>query len=101
MDWSAITIAALGGGTLGAGLAKIIDRIVAHKFARKDKREDCADDHEKRIADLEAADKRRDRTEQAMLRALYALLAHSITGNETGAMRMAQDKLVEFIIDKD
>ena len=101
MDWTAITVAAFGGGTLGAAIAKIIDRIIAHKLDRKDKREDCADDRDSRISALEKSDQRRDKSEQAILKALYALLAHSITGNNTGDMKKAQDRLVEFIIEKD
>ena len=94
---------ALGGGAFGAGIVagimKLVDRHYEHKLARKDKREDCANDHEERITALEQEKERREKTEQAMLKALYALLGHAMTGNATGRMQEAQERLIEFIID--
>ena len=110
MDLAGILGIALGSGTIGAGLMKIIDRLLEHRLARKDKKADCAEetqkrlcesvnDHDTRLRALEEAKDRRDQIEQATLKALHALLSHAITGNATGDMKRAQDSLVESIIE--
>jgi hypothetical protein len=99
-----------GGGALGAGLSKLIDRLVAHNLARKDKLADdkladaekmAADvaDHDARILCLEKAAARSDKSDQIVCKALNALLSHSITGNATGEMRKVQKELVDSIIE--
>jgi hypothetical protein len=99
-----------GGGALGAGLVKMIDRIVAHRLARKDKAADekQADltkmatdvaDHDARILCLEQAAARGEKSDQITFKALNALLSHAITGNATGEMRKVQKELVDSIID--
>ena len=99
-----------GGGALGAGLSKLIDRLVAHKLARKDKLADekqadvekmAADvaDHDARILCLEKAAARGETSDQIVFKALNALLSHSITGNATGEMRRVQKELVDSIIE--
>ena len=99
-----------GGGALGAGLSKLIDRLLAHRLARKDKRADerQADmsrmekdvlDHGSRIVCLEKAAARGEAADQITFKALNALLSHAITGNATGEMRQAQKELVDSIIE--
>lgn len=110
MDLAGILGIALGSGTLGAGIMKIIDRWYEHRLARKDKKQDCAalnmdqmscdvQDHKQRIKSLEEDKQRRDLSEQAMLKALNALLLHAMTGNATGKMQTAQENLVDSIIE--
>ncbi len=99
-----------GGGVLGGGLVKLIDRLVAHRLARKDK---AADDrhasltkmegqhaeHDTRIRCLEEAAARGEKSDQITFKALNALLSHAITGNATGEMRKVQKELVDSIIE--
>jgi len=99
-----------GGGVLGGGLVKLIDRLLAHRLARKDKAADekqadmtkmAADvaDHDARIHCLEEAAARGEKSDQITFKALNALLSHAITGNATGEMRKVQKELVDSIID--
>jgi len=99
-----------GSGALGAGLVKLIDRIVAHRLARKDKAADEKQanltkmvddvaDHDARILCLEQAAARGEKSDQIVFKALNALLSHSITGNATGEMRKVQKELVDSIIE--
>lgn len=101
---------ALGSGTIGAGLMKIFDRLVAHGLAKKDKQaaqrviDLCAMQKDmtsckERLDALEEESVRRGKSEQASLKALNALLSHAMTGNATGAMKQAQADLVDSIID--
>lgn len=100
----------LGSGTIGAGIMKLLDRILAHKLERKDKAadekranmekvtEDVAD-HSERIRCLEKEAERGEKMDQIILKALSALISHSITGNSTGEMRKVQKQLTDSIID--
>lgn len=101
---------AFGSGTLGAGLMKIIDTCVAYRLKKKEhaSRKELVDAEQMqldvrscmgRLAALEEDCARRDKIEQATLKALNALLAHAITGNATGEMTRAQEKLVAAIVD--
>lgn len=110
MDLAGILGIALGSGTIGAGIMKIIDRLLEHKLARKDKIADCTeetqkrlcetvDDHDARIKALECDKDHRDKFEQSALKALNALLLHAMTGNATGHMKKAQEQLVESIVE--
>ena len=99
-----------GGGVLGGGLVKLLDRLLAHRLERKDKTTDkkqadfakMADDianHDARIACLEQSAARGEKSDQITFKALNALLSHAITGNATGEMRQAQKELVDSIIE--
>jgi len=99
-----------GGGALGAGLSKLLDRLLAHRLARKDKQADAkqADmaqltsdvaGHGERIDCLEKAAARGETADQITFKALNALLSHAITGNATGEMRKVQKELVDSIIE--
>ena len=110
MEAGSILAIALGSGTIGAGIMKIIDRFIEHGLQRKDKKRDgeavdmkniasCVSDHAGRIKGLEEDKARKDIIEQAQLKALNALLLHAMTGNATGKMRDAQESLVDAIVD--
>lgn len=110
MDTASILAIALGSGTIGAGIMKIIDRFIEHGLQRKDKKQDsaiidmkeiasCVANHGDRIKGLEEDKARKDIIEQAQLKALNALLLHAMTGNATGKMRDAQEALMDSIVD--
>lgn len=99
-----------GGGAVGAGLVKIIDRLLAHKLARRDKAADEKQanlegmkkelaDHDGRIRCIEEAAVRGEKADQITFKVLNALLSHAITGNATGEMRRVQKELVDSIIE--
>lgn len=110
-------IAVFGGGAFTAAIIKIIDNVIMYNLNRKAKIEDTEvlniKSIEKRVVTLEdkitndcehlhAIDIQMEHNSsemQAVLKALHALLSHSMTGNETGEMKIARDNLVNFIIE--
>lgn len=105
-------------GGAGAGLIKLLDNLLMHLLNRKAKKQDSKamsteemqdrlDKIEERqradYAHLKLIDKRllqNDLAEQAMMKAIHALLNHGISNNASGEMKTARDNLVNFIIDK-
>ncbi len=105
-------------GGAGAGLIKLLDNLLMHLLNRKAKKQDSKamsmDEMQDRLdkieerqrvdyAHLKLIDKRllqNDLAEQAMMKAIHALLNHGISNNAAGEMKTARDNLVNFIIDK-
>lgn len=105
-------------GGVGAAIVKMFESIILHRLKRKDAKEDGAaitldelklkiDEHDEKLAadfaHLKLIDKRlsqSDLAEQALMKAVHALLNHSLTNNASGEMKEARDNLVNFIIDK-
>jgi hypothetical protein len=105
-------------GGAGAGLIKLLDNLLVHLLNRKAKKQDSKamsmDEMQDRLdkieerqrvdyAHLKLIDERllqNDLAEQAMMKAIHALLNHGISNNATGEMKTARDNLVNFIIDK-
>ena len=114
--------AMFGGGASGAAIIKLIDNIVQHKMDRAAKKEDneadeAAADHTQIGNDISGLKERSKRdyerlnrhdaaidnvvsTNQALLKAVNALLLHGMTGNASGKMADAQKELMDHIIDK-
>lgn len=104
-------------GGVGAALIKAVESLGMFLLKRKaDKKDGEAmtmeelqkkvEKHDEQLASdcahLKLIDKRlyqSDLAEQALMKAVHALLNHSLTNNASGEMKEARDNLVNFIID--
>ena len=105
--WIGVVFGTLG---FGAGIWKLVEIAYAHRLERRSKKKDAdaktidtltknSNVCNARLTALEEISERRGKTDQAMLKALNAILLHLMSNNSKGEMKDAQQKLLETMID--
>ena len=97
---------AVGAGIV-AGLFALFGKQMDHSYEDKKGKMSEIKELQKQVADLQDQMNRTDRrledlekSDRAVLKAVNALLLHSMSGNNTGKMAQAQEELTNFIISK-
>ena len=104
--WNIIQIACAGIITLGGAGAIIVG---LYKWAKKpdDNRDDRLKKHDElldsdnqRLKALEAWRAEKNNSERLIMKALYAMMQHSIDGNHTQKIKDSMDELEEYLFKK-
>lgn len=104
--WNLIQIACAGIITLGGAGAIIVG---LYKWAKKPddnrdellkKHDELLDSDNKRLKELEAWRAEKNNSERLIMKALYAMMQHSIDGNHTQKIKDSMDELEEYLFKK-
>ena len=101
--WQAVLVVCGGIATLG-GAAAAIQKLLAPllNISRRVEKVEAHDDRDmRRFEEIDKKLARQNEENQAMMKALYALLGHSIDGNSIEALKGARASLTDYIIEKD
>lgn len=104
--WNLIQIACAGIITLGGAGAIIVG---LYKWAKKPddnrdellkKHDELLDSDNKRLKELEVWRVEKNDSERLIMKALYAMMQHSIDGNHTQKIKDSMDELEEYLFKK-
>jgi hypothetical protein len=104
--WSAIEIIAaaiilLGGaGGVVVGLYRWARKPNDNQNARLDKHDELLDNDNRRLNALEAWKAEKNDSERLIMKALYAMMQHSLDGNHTDKIKASMGELEEYLFNK-
>ena len=86
-----------GAGTIIVGLYKRARNPNDSQNARLDKHDQLLDNDNQRLKALEAWRAEKNDSERLIMKALYAMMQHSIDGNHTQKIKDSMDELEEYL----
>lgn len=104
--WNIIQIIAAGIVLLGSAGGVVV---TLYRYARKpndsqnarlDKHDQLLDNDNQRLKALEAWRAEKNNSERLIMKALYAIMQHSLDGNHTQKIKDSMDELEKFIFNK-
>lgn len=89
-----------GAGTIIVGLYRYARKPNDSQNARLDKHDQLLDNDNQRLKALEAWRAEKNDSERLIMKALYAMMQHSIDGNHTQKIKDSMDELEEYLFKK-